>query len=429
MHRTCTTRQTYKASRLGMETYENVKPADVQVFTHPVFGNIVTAFPVTVNDEFAEQRVLKMKRYELNSHLGNVLVTVSDRKLAVDANTNGTVDYYLADVISYNDYYPGHALMPGRHGNSNAYRYGGANGQEKVDEVSGEGNHYTAEYWEYDPRTIRRWQTDPVVKPHESPYACFANNPVFMIDPAGDNAGDYYKSDGTYLGSDGYSDDKVYTAKGVDNSKTGKERFKGAKDLGIKHSVLIDVAATAYGESSVGVGEVSFPEMNGIASVVIRHPKSIAYARSKSGYKTFISKSNADRSKSYTMRMAMSAAIFATMGVDFSNGADSWDGVDQAIIPGNEATESRYGNTYHSHAAEYGWTIRDFLYKKWEKAVLENPHFGKNSFVAPQHKKAIGAPGYEFNKGLYRKEATAQWGLSIFWKDNPDPTKNVSERE
>jgi hypothetical protein len=36
------------------------------------------------------------------------------------------------------------------------YRYG-FNGQEKSDEIAGEGNHNTAEFWEYDTRTGRRW--------------------------------------------------------------------------------------------------------------------------------------------------------------------------------------------------------------------------------------------------------------------------------
>ena len=64
------------------------------------------------------------------------------------------------------------------------YRYG-FNGMEKDDEVKGSGNHYTAEHWEYDPRLARRWNMDPVVKHHESPYATFANNPIWFIDPNG----------------------------------------------------------------------------------------------------------------------------------------------------------------------------------------------------------------------------------------------------
>lgn len=56
---------------------------------------------------------------------------------------------------------------------------------EKDDEVSGKVNSYTAEFWQYDSRLGRRWNIDPVVKYHESPYATFANNPIWFIDPSG----------------------------------------------------------------------------------------------------------------------------------------------------------------------------------------------------------------------------------------------------
>ncbi|MFN9319572.1 MAG: hypothetical protein ACK58Q_03225, partial [Chitinophagales bacterium] len=39
--------------------------------------------------------------------------------------------------------------------------YFGFNGQEKDDEVYGAGNLNTAEFWEYDTRIGRRWNTDP----------------------------------------------------------------------------------------------------------------------------------------------------------------------------------------------------------------------------------------------------------------------------
>jgi hypothetical protein len=56
---------------------------------------------------------------------------------------------------------------------------------EKDDELAGEGNSYTAQFWQYDSRIARRWNIDPVVKHHESPYAAFANNPIIYIDPLG----------------------------------------------------------------------------------------------------------------------------------------------------------------------------------------------------------------------------------------------------
>ena len=64
------------------------------------------------------------------------------------------------------------------------YPYG-YQGSQKDNEIYSEGNAYTAMFWEYDARLGRRWNADPVVKEWESPYACFANNPIHFIDPTG----------------------------------------------------------------------------------------------------------------------------------------------------------------------------------------------------------------------------------------------------
>jgi len=83
----------------------------------------------------------------------------------------------------------------GENTRAGGYRFG-FGGQEKVDEISGSGNHYTEEFWEYDPRVVKRWNTDPIVKPHESPYAVFANNPIWFIDPLGADTVEVFKGSG-----------------------------------------------------------------------------------------------------------------------------------------------------------------------------------------------------------------------------------------
>jgi hypothetical protein len=65
------------------------------------------------------------------------------------------------------------------------YRYG-MNTQEKDNEIYGEGNSYSAEFWQYDARLGRRWNVDPRPNPSISTYATFANNPLFFSDPNGD---------------------------------------------------------------------------------------------------------------------------------------------------------------------------------------------------------------------------------------------------
>ena len=56
---------------------------------------------------------------------------------------------------------------------------------ESDNEIAGDKNVYTAPFWQYDSRIGRRWNVDPVVKPFESPYACFNSNPILYADPDG----------------------------------------------------------------------------------------------------------------------------------------------------------------------------------------------------------------------------------------------------
>lgn len=46
------------------------------------------------------------KLFELSNHLGNVLVTVTDKKLPVPNTANTEVANYLPDVATATDYYP-----------------------------------------------------------------------------------------------------------------------------------------------------------------------------------------------------------------------------------------------------------------------------------------------------------------------------------
>jgi RHS repeat-associated protein len=80
---------------------------------------------------------------------------------------------------------------------TSGYRYG-FNGQEKDDEVSGAGNSYGAEFWEYSPRLGRRWNIDPKVKVWLSSYSAFSNNPLIYVDPQGDD--DFFNTKGEYVG-------------------------------------------------------------------------------------------------------------------------------------------------------------------------------------------------------------------------------------
>jgi hypothetical protein len=84
------------------------------------------------------------------------------------------------------DYYPFGMAMLGRNYGNGEYRYGFQN-MEKVDEISGTGNHYVFGGYGLDVRLGRRWNTDPEISsmPSLSSYAVFKNNPIMFIDPSG----------------------------------------------------------------------------------------------------------------------------------------------------------------------------------------------------------------------------------------------------
>jgi RHS repeat-associated protein len=76
--------------------------------------------------------------------------------------------------------------VPNRHGSSNSYRYG-FQGQEKDDELKGEGNSLNYTYRMHDPRVGRFFATDPLEKkyPFYSPYAFSGNRVIDAVEIEG----------------------------------------------------------------------------------------------------------------------------------------------------------------------------------------------------------------------------------------------------
>jgi photosystem II stability/assembly factor-like uncharacterized protein len=153
--------------------------------------NMLTA-TVTTN---SYTRLLGTKKYEFTNHLGNVLTIFCDVKVPLDNNSDGVVDSYWVCLQNICDYSPFGVSLDGRTFEGDFYRYGFQK-QEKDDEIVGEGKNYTADFWQFDTRLARRWNCDPVIKPHRSPYDVLSNNPIIMIDPYGED--DYYNSNGSY---------------------------------------------------------------------------------------------------------------------------------------------------------------------------------------------------------------------------------------
>ena len=77
-------------------------------------------------------------------------------------------------------------LVPNRHASSNNYRYG-FQGQEKDDELKGEGNSLNYTFRMHDPRVGRFFAVDPLAPkyPFYSPYHFSSNSPISSIELEG----------------------------------------------------------------------------------------------------------------------------------------------------------------------------------------------------------------------------------------------------
>lgn len=119
------------------------------------------------------------KQYELTNHVGNLLATVSDRRVPL----NGV---WTPDIITAQDYYPFGSIMPGRSFNAEKYRYG-ITGKEMDNEIKGFGDTYDFGARFYNPR-IGKWiSVDPsqLKYPSFSPYNYCVGNPLKYFDPNG----------------------------------------------------------------------------------------------------------------------------------------------------------------------------------------------------------------------------------------------------
>ncbi|MEI6950339.1 RHS repeat-associated core domain-containing protein [Paraflavisolibacter sp. H34] len=126
------------------------------------------------------------KIYEGTDHRGNVMVVFTDRKIPIDLDKDGLVDYWAADIVSAMDYTPFGAPMVTRPGNNAEYRYG-YNGKENDREVFGEGNLYDYGDRIYNSRVGRWLSLDAMQKkyPNESNYVFVSNSPLLFKDPDG----------------------------------------------------------------------------------------------------------------------------------------------------------------------------------------------------------------------------------------------------
>jgi len=115
----------------------------------------------------------------LNNHLGNVLATITDRRLQAPDGT--TVDHYEADIASAQSYYAFGMEQPGLTYNGGTYRYG-FNGKEMDKDM--DGNNYDYGFRIYNPQIGRFLSLDPLqIKfPWYTPFQFSGNSPILNVD-------------------------------------------------------------------------------------------------------------------------------------------------------------------------------------------------------------------------------------------------------
>jgi RHS repeat-associated protein len=169
---------------------------------------------VSTDSKQREQGYVGKQIFELSNHLGNVLATITDKKLQVSTNTISTA-YFEADVQTVQDYYAFGMQMPGRK-LSGGYRYG-FNGKENDNEVKAEGNQQDYGMRMYDGRIGKFLSVDPLTKgyPMLTPYQFASNTPLQAIDLDGLEA--------SYVNSNMTSNNVRLLFRLVNDTKFGKE--------------------------------------------------------------------------------------------------------------------------------------------------------------------------------------------------------------
>ncbi len=168
-----------------------------EFFKYVVIGFLI--FVSTLVD--AQSKFYQSGRYEYEcvNHLGNVLETVSDKKIRFSLG-------FHASVIFFTDYYPYGMQMMKRNATIGSYRYG-FNGTEKDEEIKGTGNNLNFGMRLYAPRLGRFLSTDPLENQYSSysSYLFAGNKPIHSIDLKGESefvVVRYMNSDGIHYKSE-----------------------------------------------------------------------------------------------------------------------------------------------------------------------------------------------------------------------------------
>ncbi len=355
-----------------------------------------------------------VRQYNITDHLGS---------------TRAVVDQ-SANVIQATDYYPYGLPFQYNSLEKNRYLY---NNKEIQNQSLGSVFLGTYDYGArfYDPELGRWHSVDPLADnaPGWTPYNAMWNNPILNIDPDGRWAGDYYKKDGTYLGSDGIDDDKVYTASSVAiNDKGLVTSAENSQELSTTHTEFQTISAIVNHEAGTSDANENLWIAHTANNAAGQSGVSL-YDKLMSGYSSAPIEVKVPLSTSANSAGANAARagvldVFSG-GADPTGGSTLWDGTDFLAWGLN----SPYGGKPHAKFRQYNnVSISGDIYNSYLSGALNKypkgrvRYFGKyyNIPASVFSNEANWSGGnFNYNTGYKRSfgiKATGAFGHSIFWK-------------
>lgn len=172
----------------GAEAYDNIFISEQHIYGSSRLGYVTSN--KNMEDAYSTsafyKRTLGDKQYELSNHLGNVLVVITDRRLAQEGSgaSAGKIVGFEPDVVTAQDYDPFGMLLSGRSWEvGSGYRYG-FNGKESDPELYEDGNIYDYGFRIYNSRLGKFLSTDPLFKnfPWYTPYQFAGDKPIACLD-------------------------------------------------------------------------------------------------------------------------------------------------------------------------------------------------------------------------------------------------------
>ena len=181
------------------------QPTSLQV----AFGYVYGYTTITVTEQLLNGTINTLKSLPVNyantyilqpftPTMGTVKVTIGTMSSYLNAPAGGLFVVNSVGLVK-TTLVPQTVVTTINNGGTDPYEFGsGGGGQLKSNEIAGTGNHYTALFWEYDPRTGRRWNLDPKPEVAISQYAVMLGNPILHNDVLGDQAGQVLGNHGCF---------------------------------------------------------------------------------------------------------------------------------------------------------------------------------------------------------------------------------------